>query len=151
MNNVVIYIIISISVTTIWSQPCQNSSNCQNGGMFSEKNCNCSCYPSYYGSQCEKISCELSDPSSCGTFSKQLCSITIISNYCPRLCEKPCSLKCLNGGKIRNNKCECMSQFEGTQCENIKCEKEDQRCYVKNFFFFKFIKKHTRQIFFHFH
>ena len=132
LNSFALFLLNSILITRVFLQPCpEPSSACQNGGVFNEKLCACNCFPSYNGTLCEKISCEMLDPFSCGTFSKSLCSITIISNYCPKLCDKPCNtLKCLNGGKLRNNKCECTSQFEGKSCENIKCLKEDQRCYV---------------------
>jgi hypothetical protein len=129
-----VYIFVNGLILSYLCEPCQNGSlTCLNGGVFNEKICACQCFPSYSGNTCEKISCDTLDPSSCHTFAKGLCSIAIINDYCPKLCEKQCNTrKCLNGAKTKNNQCECLPQFEGKTCENIKCLKEDQRCFVIN-------------------
>ena len=104
---------------------------CQNGGIFNEKSCACNCFPSYNGTTCELIMCDTQDPPACGTFHKSYCTISVIQNYCPKLCGRACNtVACLNGAKLKNSQCECLPQFEGKQCENIKCLNEDARCYV---------------------
>jgi hypothetical protein len=49
------------------------------------------CFPSYQGLSCETLVCNKLDPIDCSTYQKITCSVLIIGQYCPRLCNPICN------------------------------------------------------------
>jgi hypothetical protein len=105
--------------------------SCLNGGIFSNITCGCNCFPSYSGSRCETLNCNIADPASCRSYSPTLCTSSMISAYCPTLCGRcggsvvtvppivttplgattqplcPQILQCQNFGAFNNRTCRC--------------------------------------------
>jgi hypothetical protein len=69
---------------------CENI-NCFNGGSINMSSCKCNCFKNYNGDMCENLVCDVDEPFDCN-FSSSYCLVSLIKDYCPKLCGK-CSNK----------------------------------------------------------
>jgi hypothetical protein len=65
---------------------CENVS-CFNGGSINMSTCKCNCFKNYNGDRCENLVCDVDEPTDCN-FSSSYCLVSLISDYCPKLCGK---------------------------------------------------------------
>jgi len=113
-----------------------NTFTCLNGGNFEATKCACSCYPSYFGPQCENLDCS-KEATVCSSLSASQCTLPSVFFYCPRLCNQctttttststtisVCQPKvCLNG-LFDYSTCSCVCSsigFSGAFCDVYNC------------------------------
>jgi len=82
---------------------------CLNSGQYNTNSLRCDCFPSYTGNDCSQLLCNKTDPLACNSYNQTFCGVKIISDFCPRLCNKcRCTtLNCQNGGRFNNLTCSC--------------------------------------------
>ena len=83
--------------------------------------------------QCEILNCNFNEPSLCAGYESRYCAVTIVQNYCPRLCGRcpttpsvpttakacPLPLSCING-VFNNQTCKCDCYTGTDKGKNIR-------------------------------
>ncbi len=129
-------VVVIMTFANMVNTQCPVVLQCQNGNVFNSNTCRCDCFPSYSGTFCETLNCSRGDPTVCVTFGAQNCGVSLIKNYCPRMCgtcpvttiatttttttllstTTPCPTFCLNEGALDIDGCACRCNFISKTC-----------------------------------
>jgi hypothetical protein len=134
--HIIFFIIAAIAINNVLSLNKRQTITCLNSGRYNTATMKCDCFPAFTGTDCSQLMCDKQDPATCASYNKTYCSVKLINDYCPKLCDRcKCNpVTCQNNGRYNNATCKC-------DCFTSKLNKSDSLIikWINNLFIFKVI------------